>query len=222
MYDVFIHIRHCIYQIRVKKSSQQLLGQCVAVSCRVIHRRRIRGPRFEWPCDAQRVAVMRCVAAWLRSCSIFCRAFNLHGSFSCSCSCSILAHPRTEAGFIRVSHADCVLHYCNTLQHYATQSAFSTRMHKKLLQWYAHEVIYTSDIRMIHVYVAHFVFKNYIWRWHPDAHVHISIVYSYVWHDAFVGAIPQDKREPHPEAAVSLRKMVTFVTWPSSRTEFLV
>jgi len=30
------------------------------------------------------------------------------------------------------------------------------------------------------------------------------------------------EREPHPEAAVSLRKMVTFVTWPSSRTEFLV
>jgi len=30
------------------------------------------------------------------------------------------------------------------------------------------------------------------------------------------------EREPHPEAAVSLRKMVTFVTWPSSSTEFLV
>jgi len=30
------------------------------------------------------------------------------------------------------------------------------------------------------------------------------------------------EREPHPEAAISLRKMVTFVTWPSSRTEFLV
>ena len=30
------------------------------------------------------------------------------------------------------------------------------------------------------------------------------------------------EREPHSEAAVSLRKMVTFVTWPSSRTEFLV
>ena len=30
------------------------------------------------------------------------------------------------------------------------------------------------------------------------------------------------KREPHPEVAVSIRKMVTFVTWPSSRTEFLV
>ena len=30
------------------------------------------------------------------------------------------------------------------------------------------------------------------------------------------------EREPHPEAAVSSRKMVTFVTWPSSRTEFLV
>jgi len=30
------------------------------------------------------------------------------------------------------------------------------------------------------------------------------------------------KREPHPEAAVSFRKMVTFVTWPSSRTESLV
>jgi len=31
-----------------------------------------------------------------------------------------------------------------------------------------------------------------------------------------------EQREPHHEAAVSLRKMVTFVTWPSSRTEFLV
>jgi len=30
------------------------------------------------------------------------------------------------------------------------------------------------------------------------------------------------QREPHPEAAVSLRKMVTFVKWSSSKTEFLV
>ena len=30
------------------------------------------------------------------------------------------------------------------------------------------------------------------------------------------------QREPQPEAAVSLRKMVTFVTWSSSRTENLV
>jgi len=32
----------------------------------------------------------------------------------------------------------------------------------------------------------------------------------------------QHEREPQPEAAVSLRKMATFVTWSSSRTEFLV
>jgi len=32
----------------------------------------------------------------------------------------------------------------------------------------------------------------------------------------------QHEREPQPEAAVSLRKMAMFVTWSSSRTEFLV
>ena len=34
--------------------------------------------------------------------------------------------------------------------------------------------------------------------------------------------MPGGEREPHPEAAVSSRKMVTFVTCSSSRTEFLV
>jgi len=56
--------------------------------------------------------------------------------------------------------------------------------------------------------------------WGGVARAHTTILYM-----CFVCSVCSEvciQREPQPEVAVSWRKMVTFVTWPSSRTEFLV